>query len=250
MRLISVCLTEKRAAGVLLKIKMAEYFPHDYNARNDPKLIKLQMEMGQEGKGIFWDIVEMMYEQSGYLLKSQYATYSFSLKIEPEKIKRVLEDFDLFETDSVNIWSISILKRLQLRKDKSETARNSVNKRWLYGRNTKVYQTVYERNTKKESKVKEIKEKKERKETSIPNHLKDSMNAFVEMRTKIRKPVTGHAIELIIKDLQKWYPDNPDLQIQAIDNSVKSSWRGVFKIKDEVKNPNPQLTPLAYRILK
>ena len=36
---------------------MAEYFPHDYGARNDPKLAKLQMDMGYEGVGMYWSLV-------------------------------------------------------------------------------------------------------------------------------------------------------------------------------------------------
>jgi len=72
----------------------------------------------------------------------------------------------------------------------------------------------------------EIKDKK-----PIPEHLKEIMSAFIEMRKKIRKPATEAAIQLIIKKLQRWYPDNPKLQIKCVENSVESSWQGVFELK-------------------
>lgn len=149
---------------------MPDYFSHDYGARNDPKLIKLQMEMGLEGIGIFWCIIEMMYEQSGYLLLSHYDRIAFALRSQPEKIKAVVEGFDLFENDSVNFWNDSCKKRLKLREEKSTTARNSVNKRWLYERNTNVIRPEYDGNTIKESKVKERKGKKV-KEIYTPEFL-------------------------------------------------------------------------------
>ena len=43
-------------------MKDSNYFSHDFGARNDPKLIELQMEMGGQGLAIFWCIVEMLWE--------------------------------------------------------------------------------------------------------------------------------------------------------------------------------------------
>ena len=42
-------------------MKKMYYFQHDYNARNDPKLQALIVEMGVAGIGIYWCLVEMLF---------------------------------------------------------------------------------------------------------------------------------------------------------------------------------------------
>ncbi len=38
------------------------WFKHDYNARNDEKILELRAEFGAEGYGIFWMLMEKMAE--------------------------------------------------------------------------------------------------------------------------------------------------------------------------------------------
>lgn len=71
----------------------------------------------------------------------------------------------------------------------------------------------------------------------IPQHLVDVLKSFKEMRTKIKKPATDRAIHLIIKDVEKWYPEQNDLQIACIENSIKNSWQGVFELKTSDNKP-------------
>ena len=42
------------------KIKQT-YFPHDSNARNDIKLIKLRSKYGYEGYGVYFALIELWY---------------------------------------------------------------------------------------------------------------------------------------------------------------------------------------------
>ncbi|HEX8660070.1 MAG TPA: DUF4373 domain-containing protein [Hymenobacter sp.] len=109
---------------------MKNFFSHDEGARNDPKLIKVLMRLGQEGKGVYWDLVEMLYEQSGYLLLSECESYAFALRTKCELIDALIRDFGLFETDEEKFWSNSVLKRLDLRYAKSAKAAESAAKRW------------------------------------------------------------------------------------------------------------------------
>ena len=139
---------------------MADYFSHDYNARSDPKLINVQIKMGQEGIGIFWCLIEMMYEQNGYLLHSQYVCYAFALHTDSEKINTLVSNFDLFESDSVGFWNESVRRRIDMRKEKSEVGRISANKRWLRVSNGYPMGQDYVPNAIKESKAMEIKESK------------------------------------------------------------------------------------------
>jgi len=140
---------------------MKEYFSHDYNARNDTKLVKLFMKYGLSGVGAYWCIIEMLYEEGGYLLRSEYGRISFELRTDVKTIKSIVESFDLFKKDTKKFWSETGIDRLNQRIEKSAKARYSVNKRWeKYERNTDVKQTQNDSNTikVKKSKEKEIKE--------------------------------------------------------------------------------------------
>jgi len=109
---------------------MAEYFSHDYGARNDPKLLKLQMKMGQEGKGIFWDIVEIIYEQGGYIMQEECESIAFALRVEYNKVLSVLSDFELFILKDGKYYSNTILKRIEKRDSVSLKRSESSKKRW------------------------------------------------------------------------------------------------------------------------
>ncbi|MBC7913385.1 MAG: DUF4373 domain-containing protein, partial [Pyrinomonadaceae bacterium] len=79
--------------------KEAFYFTHDYGSRNDPKMQKVLMKMGHEGKSVYWDLVEMLYEEGGYLRVSECDNYAFAIRTEASTISRLINDFDLFIND-------------------------------------------------------------------------------------------------------------------------------------------------------
>lgn len=231
---------------------MPDYFSHDYGARNDPKLVRLQMKMGQEGKGVFWDLIEMMYEQSGRLLLSEIDTYAFALQTQCDKINAVIHDFDLFKNDGIEFWNESCRKRLLIRNSKSDTARNSANKRWLYERNANALPTQCQRNAKAmlERKGKEIKEKKIKEggvggenfqeEVKIPDHLKDIWPAFLEVRKNKKAVNSPRALRMILTELNKLSQD-PAIQIKIVEKSIRSSWSDVYQLKEgEIKQANYQ----------
>lgn len=144
------------------------YFSHDYNARNDPKMIKLLMNHGIAGIGIFWNIAEMLYEQNGYLEISEYNRIAFELRTDENIIKEIIEKSGLFKLNATKFFSESILRRLKMIKNKSEQAKKSVGYRWEKQRlmkNTNVLQTYNDSNTNKvkESKVNKSKIKEDKK---------------------------------------------------------------------------------------
>ena len=129
------------------------YFSHDYNARNDEKIKELIFKHGMAGYGIYWSVIEDLYQNSN-VLRVNFARISSELKLDKAIVTSVIFDFDLFVFNGNNFSSLSVQKRLDERKNKSEKARLSVNKRWS---DTNVIRTEYDSNTIKESKVKEKK---------------------------------------------------------------------------------------------
>jgi hypothetical protein len=158
--------------------KEAYYFSHDSNARDDPKILQLRMEMGWEGYGLFWAIIEMLRNESDFRMRTHYKGIAFALQTHEDCIKRLIIDFDLFETDQQYFWSESLIKRMELKEERSEKARESAKKRWNRDIDANAMRTHSEGNADamqlKESKGKEIKEIKE-KESKVNE---DSHNAI------------------------------------------------------------------------
>lgn len=153
---------------------MKEYFQHDYNARNDRKLTKLRITHKMTGIGIYWSLVEMLYEEKGEMLFADLPSIADELRTDPEVLKSVIKDFGLFEFDRKSFWSDRIKLKLIERKEKSIKAKESITKRWSdVAKNkalsdTNVLQTNNDRNTIiREDSIREDKIEEEKKENII-----------------------------------------------------------------------------------
>jgi hypothetical protein len=87
-----------------------------------------------------------------------------------------------------------------------------------------------------------IKNKKETELDAILNKienekLKETLIEFVKMRKSIKKPMTTHALELLIKKLNRITTDIM-VQIQMLEQSILNGWQDVYEIKQEVKQNN------------
>lgn len=110
-------------------IKETFFFSHDYNARTDEKIKRLVRKHGMEGYGIFWAIVEDLYNNAN-ALRTDYEGIAYELHTHEATVKSVIFDFDLFIIEGEIFGSSSIEKRLTERNCKSEKARQSAFKRW------------------------------------------------------------------------------------------------------------------------
>jgi hypothetical protein len=140
--------------------KEAYYFSHDSNAKDDPKILQLRMELGWEGYGLFWAIIEMLRNESDYRMRTHYKSIAFALQTQEDTIKKLINDFDLFVIDEQCFWSESLLKRMELKEERSEKARESAKKRWNQNNDANAMRTHSEGNADamqlKERKGKEI----------------------------------------------------------------------------------------------
>lgn len=151
--------------------KETYYFSHDYNAFQDPKISKMVLKMGIESYGIFWAVVEMIYNQDGKL-EADYELISHKLFSDAKKIERVVNDFNLFKVKKGYIVSDSIDRRLLLRREKSEKARqSSLQRRTLSERSTNDKRTINDSLAIKERKGKEIKEKRKEPQQNTASEI-------------------------------------------------------------------------------
>jgi len=160
-------------------MKETFYFSHDYNARTDSRIKKLLTNLGMLGYGVYWAIIEDLY-QNANALPTDYDSIAYDLHCDVDLIKNVILNYKLFVIDDDTFGSLSVQKRLDKRDEKSNKARESAFKRW--GNDANALPTHSEPNAIKESKVKDIKEKeiKEKKKKFIPPTLLEVQSYFKE----------------------------------------------------------------------
>ena len=135
------------------------YFSHDYNTRADDKIKGLIRKHGITGYGVFWAIVEDLYNNAN-ALHLDYEGIAYDLRVDSEMVKSIINDFDLFCFEDGSFGSSSIEKRLDERNSKSEKARQSAFNRWDKIRdNANAMRTHSECNAIKERKGKDNKGK-------------------------------------------------------------------------------------------
>ncbi len=125
------------------------YFNHDSNARNDLKLIRLRSAGGFEFYGIYFAILELLFAEENKICVSQYDILAYGLQCDANKLKAVIEDFDLFVIEDGCFYSRRLNKHIEEINLKSKKAKESVSKRW---NNTNVLQTYNDSSTSKVNK--------------------------------------------------------------------------------------------------
>jgi len=156
------------------------YFSHDYNVRNDEKIKRLIRKHGMQGYGVFWAIIEDLYNNAN-ALRTDYDGIAYDLRSDSEIVASVINDFDLFVFNGDFFGSNSVQERLDQRNSKSESARKSASYRW---ENANALQTQSEGNAKKERKGKEIKGNKIYYRDNVSLSEKENTNLITEFGEK------------------------------------------------------------------
>ena len=124
--------------------------------------------LGYEGYGIYWALIEELY-QNANALRKQYKRIAFDMRVDEKTIQSVIEDFELFVIDEDFFGSLSVQRRIELRDEKSKKASDSAKARW--DKDANALRTQSDGNAIKESKVNENKLKetklKESKELTV-----------------------------------------------------------------------------------
>ena len=140
--------------------KEAYYFPHFCNARHDRKIRRLRKELGVEGYGIYFMLLETLREQQDLMYPLEdLDLLAEEFGVSEAKIQVTVSKYDLFEIDeSQKFFSPKMLVYLEpyfrMKEQRREAGIRSAEKRKLNDRSTTV-----EQRKEKESKVNEIKEK-------------------------------------------------------------------------------------------
>ena len=236
------------------------YFSHDSNARNDEKILMLRAENGIAGYGIFWALIEMMFEtEDTKLYHDKIKGIAMSFNIDITVLSKVITccvNEGLFESDGKCFWSNSLIRRknkfYELKEKRSQAGIKGMEKRWKKDGDNSV---ITKNNKGKESKVKESKVKEDNTDASSD---KSSDNGFDEniadkrKRLKLAKDTklfpeqySDLKFKEIVSEAVRWLQHNKDescisapvseeelFNTQESQKQIDIYYRGVFKHPD------------------
>jgi len=206
--------------------KDAYYFPHFCNARHDRKLKRVQKELGVEGYGIFFMILEVLRDQPAFkypiedldLLADEFGTSE-------QKVTTVVCNYKLFDIDAEkNFTSDKMVLYLQPYLERSIKARNAANKRWASIKNNAQALPEHSASSAeamqvKESKVKEskVKESKVKESKELTKEFDAFWEAYEKKKDKSKcfkkwKLLTPKEKEAIFNCVSSYVKSTPDPQ--------------------------------------
>ncbi|HEY9701113.1 MAG TPA: Lin1244/Lin1753 domain-containing protein, partial [Allocoleopsis sp.] len=109
------------------------YFSHDYNASSDAKILFLRQQLGMEGYGIYWFVLEQLVQAGGYLPLKIIPVLAMQCQTQEVKLKAVVTEFDLFQIEDAAFYSERLNNHLQLRKLLSDKGKAGAINRWKNG---------------------------------------------------------------------------------------------------------------------
>jgi hypothetical protein len=208
------------------------YFSHDYNVRNDEKIKRLIRKHGMQGYGVFWAIIEDLYNNAN-ALRTDYDGIAYDLRSDSEIVASVINDFDLFVFNGDFFGSNSVQERLDQRNSKSESARKSASYRW---ENANALQTQSEGNAKKERKGKEIKGNKIYYRDNISLSEKENTNLITEYGEKEVSELYDYLSAYKIEKSYKTKSDYLTIKRWVVDAVKKQNKTGFSKNGNTYQN--------------
>ncbi len=219
------------------------YFSHDSNAKDDPKCVLLIEQLGLEGYGIFWVLVETLRERPDFkyplmLVSALARRYNTTA----EKMKTVIGSYGLFQIENDEFFfSESLNRRMNIFLDKkkrlSEVGRKRNEKRW------KITQRSPSDDTAIANKEKEIKEN-----TLFESNSKEGINLLEKLPPEdgINRNWDG-----LKRHLGSFKGDIADKNVIVILSNYGEINHPIWRLLSEIQNSNGKIrSPLSFLLSK
>lgn len=175
-------------------------------------------------------------------LKHLQKTHEITCKSHSKFTVFTINNYDLYQTDNTQDNKEITNKSQAI--NKQLTNKSQTNHEQLTHSIEEERKNVKEEKEEKEkeecSKTLQGQNEKSKKPVYFPNDelLNEAFESFIEMRNKIKKPMTDRAIDLAIKKLKDFATiqstgemDN-ELAIKIINQSIFNNWQGLYELKD------------------
>ena len=106
------------------------YFSHDYNAASDYKILYLRQQLGMEGYGIFWYLIEQLAQSGGKLPIKIIPVLAMQMQVTEVKVLAVVNNFELFTITGELFESDRLNRHLTERKSLSDFGKIGAANRW------------------------------------------------------------------------------------------------------------------------
>ena len=247
-----------------------DYFPFDVDFFSDRKIKRLKARYGTDGLAVYIYLICEIY-RSGYYIEYNddlILDISDELNISENATRQIIDfllsrslfDDTLAKSDKV-LTAASVQRRYQEAKKGSKREFEVEAGYWLLKaeetyscikvcQNQSFSENNYsfsEKNPSKSEKnsVKESKVNKSKVKESIlsakPEALQLAYDDFIEMRKKIKKPLTDRALQLIIGKVESLSSDI-EIQIAIINQSVEHCWQSVYPLREADKSAKKENT--------
>jgi len=222
--------------------KEAFYFPHFCNARHDRKIRRLRKELGTEGYGIYFMLLETLREQQDLMYPLEdLDLLAEEFNVSEAKVRVAICNYGLFEIDEEQkFFSPKMLVYLEpyfkMKEQRKIAGQKSADKRKSIEISTTVQQPFNDRST-KESKVKESKEKEskvnESKIYSLDPFRHELFSKWIKYKKEKKSSYTESGINQLINE---WKDKTNDELERAINNSISNNYQGIFEPKQQFNN--------------
>ena len=191
-------------------MKESFYFSHDYNARNDQKILMLRGKFGNEGYALFFYILETMAEESqGYIYRGAIGGLSVGYGVANDTLMAFIDfclEKNLLKEDENGIYSIRMQQHKAARRLLSNKGKEGSKKRWEQAK--KIAPPLAYKG--KERKGKEKKEKEIDRESTPSQNMKDfilmiqSKNNLYEEFVSSVVTSKNFEVEIVQRELDKF----------------------------------------------
>jgi hypothetical protein len=211
--------------------KSTYYFSHDYNAANDVKILFMRQQLGMEGYGIYWFLIEHLADAGGKLPLKIIPVLAMQMHSQEVKVRAVIQEFELFQVIDDEFFSVRLIEHLVVRNTLSESGKKGAAKRWD---SHPINPPIGEGNA-KERKGKEIKGK-ENNIVKLPfnsemfrwkwNEWKDYKKNCHKFSFKTQSSETASLNQLL-----KLSKNSESEAVEIINQSIANGWKGFFELK-------------------
>lgn len=209
-------------------MKETFYFSHDYNARDDEKILNMISELWMEGYWLYWSLIETLAQNNWKMNIDSIKWLWYKLRCDNTVITQLLQDYNLFIIDEEEwvFYNKRLLTHLEKREEskqrKSEAGKKWMAKRWEKNNSviTNDNRTITNDNKVKESKVKESKVNniitivRETKVSSLKDLMIKNIDKDIFINNWIKE-------EILTQEMNKFY----NYRIQKNDWWKKEHWQ-------------------------
>lgn len=213
-------------------MKESYYFPHDHNARNDERVLKIRSQFNNaEGYGIYFMVIEVLAESSdGSIDASDMAPLSLSLSLPKGRLEAFLTlsiSLGLFKKRGDRIYSDRMNEYKKFREERSESGRKGARSRWDSVNSSAIAKPMLEPML--------IKGKERKGKYEVPDDLKESEKEILDWleykkeKGKTYKPKGLEAFWRVFRAIPK------SKRRESVDYCMANNWDGLFEKKGESK---------------